>query len=94
MAEVIMNGKSVGYVWCTPYKVSLDQVLRPGTNTICISVSNGLNNRQVGDAIEKHERPYTHSNIDRGNCAWCDPWEKVPLRPSGLLKIPVLVLEK
>lgn len=86
MAEVWVNGHPAGYAWAYPYRLDVTKFLKAGENVLVIDVANGLNNRQVGDAVEKNPRLYTQSNIDRGGTsAWSSPWEKVPLLKAGLL---------
>lgn len=85
MAEVFVNGKHAGYCWSFPYTLDISKLVHEGENTLLVNVGNGLNNRQVGDGVEKNARPYTYSNIDKGICAWCKPWGEAPLHPAGLL---------
>lgn len=85
MAEIWLNGQRAGFVWAFPYQIDVTGMLRSGKNTIVIDVANGINNRRVGDANESNPRKFTFSNIDKGNCAWCDDWKKVSLMPSGII---------
>jgi hypothetical protein len=84
MADVWLNGKHLGSLWCAPYTIDISQQLRAGSNNLVINVSNGINNRRVGDGVENSTRPFTASNIDKGECAWCKPWNKTPLQASGI----------
>ncbi|TAH25578.1 MAG: hypothetical protein EAZ07_06515 [Cytophagales bacterium] len=95
MAEVWLNGRNLGNLWVHPYTIEVLQTLRAGENNLVIAVSNGLNNRMVGDGIENHDRPYTYSNIDKGECAWCKPWKEVALHPSGITgKVKIRITKK
>ncbi len=49
-AEVIVNGRSAGVVWCSPWKVDITRLLKRGQNKIELRVANTLWNRLVGDA--------------------------------------------
>ncbi|MCC6126106.1 MAG: alpha-L-rhamnosidase N-terminal domain-containing protein [Pirellulales bacterium] len=49
MAEVILNGKSLGILWKPPYHVDLGEALKPGENKLEVKVVNLLINRQIGD---------------------------------------------
>ncbi len=49
IAEVKLNGKSVGMVWAPPYRVDVTGVLKPGANKLEIAVTNEWTNRQIGD---------------------------------------------
>ncbi len=56
IAEVKVNGKSVGITWAPPYRVDVTAALKPGTNKLEIAVTNEWTNRQIGDrllAVEK-----------------------------------------
>jgi len=50
LAEVRVNGKSVGTVWKAPYRLDIASALRPGRNSIEIKVANRWINRLIGDA--------------------------------------------
>ena len=50
-AEVIINGRSAGVVWCSPWTVDVGRLLRRGTNHIELRMANCLWNRLVGDAL-------------------------------------------
>jgi hypothetical protein len=49
LAEVAVNGKPVGTVWHTPYRVDVTSALKPGANEITIKVANAWVNRLIGD---------------------------------------------
>ena len=49
MAEVSLNGKSLGTLWKPPYRVDLSGVLKEGENTLEVRVANLWVNRQIGD---------------------------------------------
>jgi beta-galactosidase/beta-glucuronidase len=77
LAEVTVNGKSLGIVWHTPYRVDATAALKPGANEISIKVTNAWVNRLIGDeqpnAVKitfADEKPYKANS---------------PLQPSGLL---------
>jgi hypothetical protein len=40
LAEVSVNGKSLGIAWKTPYRVDVTNALKPGANTVEIKVTN------------------------------------------------------
>jgi hypothetical protein len=48
-AEVILNGKNLGIVWNSPYRMDITQALRDGENTLEIRVANLWVNRLIGD---------------------------------------------
>jgi hypothetical protein len=83
LAEVFVNGKSLGVVWHSPYRVDATAALKPGANEITIKVTNAWVNRLIGDQ-QPDATKYTFADVKpyRANS---------PLLPSGLLG-PVQVL--
>jgi hypothetical protein len=49
MAEVKLNGKDLGILWKTPYRVELGDAIQAGENTLEVKVVNLPINRQIGD---------------------------------------------
>ena len=49
LAEIIVNGKSMGVLWKTPFKSDITDALTPGDNRIKIKVTNLWPNRLIGD---------------------------------------------
>ncbi|MBR1548629.1 MAG: glycosyl hydrolase family 2 [Prevotella sp.] len=49
-AEVIVNGRSAGTVWCSPWSIDITKLLRKGKNLLELRIGNTLWNRLVGDA--------------------------------------------
>jgi len=56
IAEVEVNGKSVGMVWAPPYLVDVSKALQPGINRLTIKVTNEWTNRIVGDRLLPPEK--------------------------------------
>jgi hypothetical protein len=50
LAEVVVNGKSLGVLWKKPFRVDISGALKPGTNTMVVKVTNLWVNRLIGDA--------------------------------------------
>jgi hypothetical protein len=77
LAEVTVNGKSMGIVWHTPYRVDATRALKPGANELTIKVINAWVNRLIGDE-QPGAMKYTFADVKpyRANS---------PLQPSGLL---------
>jgi hypothetical protein len=50
LAEVVVNGRSMGVLWKQPFRVDLTAALREGANDLEIRVTNLWVNRLVGDA--------------------------------------------
>ena len=55
VAEVYINGKKAGTVWCSPYEVDVTKQIRRGMNRVEIRVTNNLWNRLVGDAQQPED---------------------------------------
>ena len=49
LAEVSLNGKSLGILWKPPFRVNVTAAARPGRNTLEIKVTNLWPNRLIGD---------------------------------------------
>lgn len=50
IARVLINGKEVSTVWCSPWEANVTPYLQKGENALQIQVVNSLVNRMVGDA--------------------------------------------
>jgi len=78
LAEVTVNGKSLGIVWHTPYRADATSVLKPGANEVTIKVINAWVNRLIGDQQPEATTKYTFADVK--------PYKaNSPLLPSGLL---------
>ncbi|RRB03950.1 glycosyl hydrolase [Larkinella rosea] len=84
IAEVVVNGKTVGTVWKKPFRIDITAALKPGRNTVQINVTNLWVNRLIGDAQPGVTSKITFTTL---------PFYRAdsPLLPSGLLG-PVRVL--
>ncbi len=49
MAQVKLNGKDLGILWKTPYRVEVTDAIQPGDNVLEVDVVNLWINRQIGD---------------------------------------------
>ena len=63
VAEVAVNGKYLGILWKTPYKVELTGALKPGSNQIAIEVTNLWVNRLIGDQQSYAVKKYTFTDF-------------------------------
>ena len=79
LAEVRLNGRSLGTVWAPPFQVALTGAARPGANALEVDVVNFWYNRVVTDSKLPAEQRLTQTNIRRLE----NPG--LPLMPSGLL---------
>lgn len=78
LAEVIVNGKSLGVVWKQPFQVEVTNTLKSGENKLEIKLTNLWVNRLIGDAQPGVTNRLTYTAM---------PFYKPdsPLLPSGLL---------
>ena len=86
LAEVKVNGKSCGIVWCPPFQVDISDAVKAGENKLEIQVVNFWPNRIIGDASLPPDQRLTRTNIRKLTA-------KTPLEPAGLLG-PVQLLEE
>ncbi|MDR1454220.1 MAG: glycoside hydrolase family 2, partial [Tannerella sp.] len=86
LAEVAVNGKSLGIVWKKPFKVNVTDALKQGDNNLEIKVTNLWVNRLIGDRQPDEKNPVTFTT-SRPYTA------DTPLKPSGLLG-PVAIIKK
>lgn len=49
MAEIIINGKKVDFLWTYPFEADITRAVKPGSNTLEINVTNQWTNRLRGD---------------------------------------------
>jgi hypothetical protein len=49
LAEIILNGQTLGVVWCNPFRVDITKAAQAGDNTLEIRVTNLWPNRIIGD---------------------------------------------
>ncbi len=79
VAEVYVNGRSVGVVWTPPYRVDISSAVKPGENRLKVEVINLWANRIIGDKTLADGVKYTKTNMSGVFKAG-----QTPL-PSGLL---------
>ena len=83
VAEVLVNGASVGTAWKAPYRIDIGQAVRPGRNELEVRVADLWVNRLVGDA-QPGAQKITFTTLPTYQA-------DAPLRPSGLIG-PVTLL--
>jgi hypothetical protein len=78
LAEVIVNGKSLGVIWKRPFRVDATGALKAGPNKVEVKVTNLWVNRLIGDQQPGVEKKITYTSM---------PFYRAdsPLLPSGLL---------
>lgn len=90
LAEVRLNGRSLGVLWKPPYVVDISAAIKPGENLLEIDVTNTWNNRLIGDngKPEAERVSFVVPMLRKGQ-----PWLPAgddKLLPAGLLG-PVLL---
>lgn len=78
IAEVLVNGKRIGILWKTPFKIDITDAIKTGENKLEIKVTNVWVNRLIGDAQPgvKHKITFTTMPFYKADA---------PLLTSGLL---------
>jgi len=56
LAEVTVNGQTLGILWKSPYQVDVTGALKPGENRLEIKVTNEWTNRLIGDRTAAPEK--------------------------------------
>jgi hypothetical protein len=84
VAEVSLNGHSLGVLWNPPFRVDITGAVRPGENQLHVKVANLWVNRLIGDAQPDVKTKYTFTTIPTYEA-------DALLRASGLLG-PVQIL--
>jgi len=72
-AEVIINGKPASVIWCSPYRIDISTLAKPGTNTLEIRVTNTWHNWRIAN------------KFTAGAHAWEKLGLSLPPSPAGLL---------
>ncbi len=78
LAEIKVNGKSCGIVWCPPFRADISDAVTPGENKLEVEVVNFWPNRIIGDASLPAAERLTRTNIRKLTA-------KTPLETAGLL---------
>ncbi len=77
LAEVKINGRSCGVLWCPPWRLDVTDAVKPGANQLSIEVINFWPNRIIGDASRPADQRLTRTNIRKLTA-------QTPLEPAGL----------
>lgn len=88
VAELIVNGRNLGVVWQSPFRVDITDAVREGDNQLEIRVTNTWRNRLIGDKLAKKGEPrYTFTSFKWSNRA------RYQLTPTGLVGPVCLKIE-
>jgi hypothetical protein len=77
VAQVRLNGKDLGVVWCAPWRADITAAVKPSGNQLEIDVVNLWPNRLIGDGGLPPEKRLGKTNVGFSAAS--------PLLPSGLL---------
>jgi hypothetical protein len=82
VAEVRLNGKKLGTLWCAPWRVEITEAVKSTGNLLEVDVINLWANRVIGDLNQPKEKRFTKTH-DGFRFDFLAP--KTPLLRSGLL---------
>jgi hypothetical protein len=86
IAEVQVNGRSLGISWTPPFRVDCTDVLRAGENEIVVKVANTWHNRLVGDArLDIPGVTQTNITVSQGKLWHDGAWRQLEPIQSGLM---------
>ena len=84
VAEVSVNGTSLGILWNAPFRANVTRLLKAGANDLEVEVTNLWHNRIVGDLRSPEAGVHARTNLKHKFRA------DMELLPSGLLGPVVL----
>ena len=91
MAEVKINGKDLGVLWCPPWRIEITRFLKPKNNSLEIDIINVWANRVIGDSALPEKERVTWTSLS--DTRWAlKPDHK--LIPSGLYGPVTICSEK
>ena len=82
VAEVRLNGKNLGILWCSPWRVEITDTVKPTGNLLEVDVINLWANRVIGDLNKPKEERFTKTH---DGFRFDFLTGKTPLIKSGLL---------
>ena len=62
VAEVRLNGKKLGILWCYPWRVEITQAVKPADNVLEIDIVNVWVNRVIGDLNQPKDKRFTKTH--------------------------------
>jgi hypothetical protein len=85
VAEVYLNGKSLGILWKPPYRTDITGAAEAGENILTLAVANTWSNRLTGDGMLPESERFTKTNITGPDYLTRTLWKDAPLLESGLM---------
>jgi hypothetical protein len=87
LAEVRLNGRTLGVLWKPPFRIEVTAFVRPGENRLEIAVSNTWRNRLIGDYGKGLDERTTYVvPLLRKGKPWLPGGPGVELSPAGLIE--------
>lgn len=86
VAEVFVNGKSAGILWTSPFRLNIQDHVKPGNNQLEVKITNLWINRLAGDMLLPPEKRFCKTNqpyVLKDRSAWGD--ETFRAQRAGLL---------
>ena len=84
IAQVTLNGRSLGTLWKPPFRVRADGVAKPGANTLSVRITSLWPNRLIGDAALPDDIPWqSPEKAVSLPASWPEWLIKGQPRPSG-----------
>jgi hypothetical protein len=62
VAEVRLNGKNLGILWCSPWQVDITDAIKPTGNLLEVDIINLWANRVIGDLNQPKEKRITQTH--------------------------------
>ena len=62
VAEVRLNGKKLGILWCYPWRIEITDAVKPTGNQLEVDVINLWANRVIGDLNQPKEKRFTKTH--------------------------------
>jgi hypothetical protein len=74
IAEVHLNGRNLGTVWCAPWQIEITDALKPGRNELEIHMANCWPNRLIGDEQLPADAEYSGQGVFGGQLKSWPAW--------------------
>jgi hypothetical protein len=84
IAEVFVNGQSLGVLWKAPYRTNIDHAVKQGINTLEVRVTNLWPNRLIGD----EQLPLDYVRKGPNIAEWPDWILNKTERPTNRVTLP------
>lgn len=90
IASVRINGSDEVILWMPPFVTDITRLVKPGSNTLEVTVVNSWVNRLIGDSYLSEEERVTRTNVKKFEL----PGKEILLRKSGLAGPVKLIMHK